>query len=96
MSKRKYSSTQEYLRVEAERIMLEKQFKDKVKNKVQPVVGPRVKLMHYIKDLKLNVNEAFKKILTEFPDVSREELITWYREEKEKDEKGGKVFDYSR
>lgn len=96
MSKRKYSSTQEYLRVEAERIMLEKKFKDKVKNKVQPVTGPRVKLMHYIKDLNLNVNEAFKKILAEFPDVSKEELITWYREEKEKDEKGGNFFDYSR
>ena len=61
-----------------------------------PQVGPRVKLMHYIKDLNLNVNDAFKKILVEFPDVSKEELITWYREEKEKEGKGGDFFDLSR
>ena len=46
--------------------------------------------------LNLTVNDAFKKILVEFPDVSKEELITWYREEKEKEGKGGDFFDLSR
>ncbi len=82
---------------EASNILNEKRKLEKAKEKVTPHVGPRTKLMYYINNMKLSPEEAMKKVLGEFKGtVSSNDLIAWYREEKEKEGKGGDLFDLSR
>ena len=57
------------------RIILHEQEKLKKENsKPTPVIGPRGKLMHYIYDLNLDLENAMKEILKEFPALD-EKLI---------------------
>lgn len=67
------------------RIILHEQEKLKKENsKPTPVIGPRGKLMHYIYDLNLDLENAMKEILKEFPALDEKLIKQWYVEEKNK------------
>lgn len=53
-----------------------------------PQVGPRLKLFHYIYDEKIGMVAAIEKILNEFPELSVENLLDWYKEEEKRRERG--------
>ena len=49
-------------------------------------LGPRMRYIHYIYDLKMKHIDAMKRILTEFPEINYKMLEKWYNEEAKKRE----------
>ena len=71
-------------RKECLKIALDKYMADKLrikKAKETPVVGPRLKLYHYIYDEKMTIKDAAWKLLSEFPSINVEDIKIWYNEE---------------
>ena len=54
---------------------------EKIQNEI-PQVGPRTKFIHYVFDLKMNLDEAINNILKEFPAQDKENIFQWYYDDK--------------
>lgn len=60
----------------------------KMKKGITPQLGPRAKFMHYICDLKWDLNQAIDEIVKEFPALNKDIVMQWLKEENEKSKKG--------
>ena len=68
----------------ADKYLRRKEMIERMKNE-QPHLGPRLTFFHYIYDEKMPMKDAIEKIVSEFPSISVDNIIIWYKEE-EKEE----------
>ena len=60
----------------------------KQKKVVVPTLGPRTKFLHYVFDLRWDLNKAVNEILKEYSTLDKEIVLKWLEEENEKSKKG--------
>lgn len=65
---------------QVDRMIKEKRREENFKTKT-PQLGPRMRYIHYIYDLKMKHIDAMKRILTEFPEINYKMVEKWYNEE---------------
>ena len=61
--------------------MMSEQIKEENFKVKTPQLGPRMRYIHYIYDLKMKHIDAMKRILTEFPEINYKMVEKWYNEE---------------
>ena len=69
----------------ADKYLRRKEMIERMKNE-QPHLGPRLTFFHYIYDEKMPMKDAIEKIVSEFPSISVDNIIIWYKEEEIKKE----------
>ncbi len=70
----------------ADRYLRRQEMIERMKNE-QPHLGPRLIFFHYIYDEKMPMKDAIEKIVSEFPSISVDNVIIWYKEEKKRRDK---------
>lgn len=68
----------------ADKYLRRKEMIERMKNE-QPHLGPRLTFFHYIYDEKMPMKDAIEKIVSEFPSISVDNIIIWYKEEIKKE-----------
>ena len=67
----------------ADKYLRRKEMIERMKNE-QPHLGPRLTFFHYIYDEKMPMKDAIEKIVSEFPSISVDNIIIWYKEEEKR------------
>lgn len=70
----------------ADKYLRRKEMIERMKNE-QPHLGPRLTFFHYIYDEKMPMKDAIEKIVSEFPSISVDNIIIWYKEEEKRRDK---------
>ena len=70
----------------ADKYLRRKEMIERMK-KEQPHLGPRLTFFHYIYDEKMPMKDAIEKIVSEFPSISVDNIIIWYKEEEKRRDK---------
>ena len=60
----------------------------KEKKLVVPTLGPRTKFLHYVFDLRWDLNKAVNEILKEYSVLDKDIVLKWLEEENKKKKKG--------